>query len=175
MNAKKPKRAAVLEPPAGFKDPRLIRGFDIKHWPTCNGQAAPLPGATDLHDRRCLEFLAAYYELNVLNHNLLQARRKRADQKAIRAILARINRASDTLEKLEDRYAPVGFYGEPTMDGIRYKDIAFVRPELPRIYPSAASQCSYIAIPGLEDIPATELRGPVRILRFGHGHGKVGI
>src|SRR5687767_9290107 len=115
MNAKE-SRKLLLEPSPSFVDPRLQRGFKPKHWPSCNGQPAPLPGATDLHDRRCIEFLAAYYQLNLLNSRLLQARKKRADQKAIRSILANIDRAATSLEKLEDRYAPIGFFGEPAMD-----------------------------------------------------------
>ena len=72
------------------------------------------------------------------------------------------------LEALEDRYAPIGFFGEPIMKGLRYQNIVFVRPELPRLYPRASMLSSHFAIPGLEKIPASELRGPVKVFRFGH-------
>jgi hypothetical protein len=160
---------ATLEPPADFADPRLDKDFDATAWPLCNGIAAPAPGAADLYERRCLEFLATYYRLNRLNQRLLAARNKRAGKERIRSILSAINKSVRALEKMEDRYAPIGFYGEPVMAGVFYRDIAFARPDSPRIYPSPASYSSQIAIPGLEDIPASELRGTARIIRFGHG------
>lgn len=155
----------LLEPAPNFADPRINRNFDPTAWPLCNGKSDPLLGATDVYERRCLEFLASYYRLNWLNRSLLVARQKEAPEKKIRSIVARINAATVALEKLEDRYAPIGFFGEPVMDGVFYRDIVFVRPELPRVYP--ALQSSHIAIPGLEQIPESELRGPVKILRFG--------
>jgi hypothetical protein len=156
-----------LEPPRNFKDPRRVRGFDATAWPLCNGNAAPRPGTSDLYERRCLEFLAAYYRLNRLNRSLLAARQISGQAKRIRTILAKINSATVALEKLEDRYAPIGFFGEPLMDGVFYREITFVRPELPRIYPTQHS--SHIAIPGLQEIPLSELRGPVKIVRLGRG------
>jgi hypothetical protein len=155
----------LLEPPPKFADPRLHRDFDSDAWPSCNGNCAPLPGSTDLYERRCLEFLAAYYRLNRLNRSLLVSRQNSEPKKKVRSIVSRINAATVALEKLEDRYAPIGFFGEPVMDGVFYRDIVFVRPELPRVYPPL--QSSHIAIPGLEQIPQSELRGPVKIIRFG--------
>jgi len=163
----KMRESTNLEPPSDFADPRLRRGFDPVAWPLCNGNSGPVPGATDLYERRCVEFLAAYYRLNQFNRRLLVARQNSAPDKKIRSIVARINAATVALEKLEDRYAPMGFFGEPVMDGVFYRDIVFVRPELPRVYP--ALQSSHIAIPGLEQIPPSELCGPVKILRVGDG------
>jgi hypothetical protein len=167
MNAPK-KPALALEPPPDFADPRNARGFDPSAWPLCNAAPGPLPGSADLYDRRCLEFLALYYKLNVLNKRLLAAQKRSAKSStAKKTLLGQINKTLTALEKLEDRYTPIGFFGEPTMDGVFYRDITFVRPELPRIYPPL--QSSHIAIPGLEHIPASELHGPVKIIRFGHG------
>lgn len=160
-------------PGKGFVDPRLRRSFDPAAWPLCNGKAAPEPGTKDLHERRCLEFLAAYYRLNVLHRRLLRARKQPAARKSIRALQAAIGRSTLALEKLEDRYAPIGFFGDPLMDGVLYRDVQFVRPEAPRICPPPVTHSSHIAIPGLADIPASELRGPVKVIRF--GHGKVGL
>jgi len=156
-----------FEPAIDFKDPRLVTGFDRTAWPRCNGRLAPKLGAKGLHEKRCLEFLALYYRLNVLNKNLLAARRKAAPTARIKSVLAKIHTATTELERLEDRYTPIGFFGEPIMDGVFYRDIKFTRPELPRIAPSLHS--SHIAIPGLEQIPPSELRGPAKIIRFGHG------
>jgi hypothetical protein len=164
----KKKAILTLEPPANFADPRLKRSFKPEFWPLCNGAPSPGPKASDLYDRRCVEFLAAYYKLNVLSSRLLAVKGKSAPERNRRKrLLALIEQASTALEKLEDRYTPVGFYGQPTMDGVFYRDIHFVRPAVPRIF--AAPQSSHIAIPGLEHIPASELRGPVRVFRFGHG------
>jgi hypothetical protein len=156
-----------LEPSRRFVDPRLQRGFDPGAWPLCNSGASPPVGAEDLYERRCIEFLAAYYELNRLNRRLLATRTRAGTAKAIRSLRFKIKKASAALENLEDRYAPIGFFGEPAMDGVFYRDIAFFRPELPRVSP--ALQSSHIAAPGLDDIPANELRGPVKIIRFGRG------
>jgi len=164
---------AAFEPPPGFVDPRGQSGFAPEHWPLCNGQPAPPWPDSGLHERRCIEFLAFFYRLNVLNSGLLAARNAGAGDDVVRPLLERIAAVTRELEATEDRYAPIGFYPEPVMDGIRYCDIGFVRPELPRIYPSASQLSSCIAIPGLDEIPASELQGPARILRF--GHGKVGV
>jgi hypothetical protein len=166
MNATTP-LVPNFEPPPDFVDPRCRRGFQASAWPLCNGAPAPLQGTSDLFERRCLEFLAHYYELNLLNRRLLAARKAKVPATKIRSILSRIAKATTDLDTLEDRYAPIGFFGEPIMDGIFYRDITFVRPALPRIFPEL--QSSHIAIPGLEDIPASELRGPAKIIRFGHG------
>jgi hypothetical protein len=157
-----------LEPPPEFVDPRLLRGFEASAWPLCNGTPAPLPGSPDLYERRYIEFLALYYKLNLLNKRLLAAKPRTSKSARMRKIiLGQIDKTVAALEKLEDRYAPIGFFGEPVMEGVYYCDITFVRPELPRIYPSP--QSSHIAIPGLENIPASELRGPFKIIRLGHG------
>jgi hypothetical protein len=84
-------------------------------------------------------------------------------------VLDKIASATAALESLEDRYAPIGFFGEPVMKGIRYQNIVFNRPELPRLQPKASTLSSHFAIPGLDKIPASELRGPVKVYRFGHG------
>ena len=43
------------------------------------------------------------------------------------------------------------------------------RPALPKLQPKASTLSSHFAIPGLDRIPASELRGPVKVFRFGHG------
>src|SRR6266568_2587849 len=53
-----------FEPSPDFVDPRLHSGFEPACWPRCNGAAAPPPGSPGPHERRCLEFLAAFYRLN---------------------------------------------------------------------------------------------------------------
>ena len=159
----------TFEPPPDFVDPRGQPDFAPEHWPLCNGRPAPAADKCDLHERRCLEFLAFFYRLNVLNNQLLAARTAAAPEGVIKSLLDQIGAVTQELEATEDRYAPIGFFGEPIMDGIKYRDITFVRPELPRIYSQASALSSCIAIPGLDEIPASELQGPARILRFGHG------
>lgn len=158
-----------FEPSPDFHDPRLRSGFEPSCWPRCNGTTAPLPGSPGLHERRCLEFLAAFYQLNVFNKQLQALRKARAPRPRIKALLNKIATATAALEALEDRYAPIGFFGEPVMKGIRYENIIFVRPQLPKLYPKASTLSSHFAIPGLDKLPASELRGPVKIFRFGHG------
>jgi hypothetical protein len=160
---------ASFEPSAGSHDPRLDPGFQPEHWPLCNGAESPAPVAPDLHSRRCIEFLALFYRLNVLNSQLHAARLVNSAQDRIKAILDQIATVTETLEATEDRYAPIGFFGEPLMDGIRYSNVIFVRPEVPRVYQKPDALSSHIAIPGLEEIPESELQGPARLLRFGHG------
>ena len=161
--------ALTFEPAPDFRDPRLSPGFDRRCWPLCNGGPAPPPNATGLHERRCLEFLAAFYQLNLLNKRLLALRNQRAPRRRIKSVLDRIASDMAAIEALEDRYAPIGFFGEPVMKGMLYHNIVFVRPELPTLYPRASMLSSHFAIPGLEKIPASELRGPVKVFRFGHG------
>ncbi len=158
-----------FEPSPDFVDPRLRPNFEPSCWPRCNGATAPPPGSRGLHERRCLEFLAAFYQLNVLNKRLQALRKTRATRPRIKALLKKIATATATLQALEDRYAPIGFFGEPVMKGTRYQNIIFVRPELPKLYPKASTLSSHFAIPGLDKLPASELRGPVKIFRFGHG------
>jgi hypothetical protein len=159
----------TIEPPADFSDPRVDPHFQSEHWPLCNGEPSAPPDTPGLHERRCLEFLAAFYRLNVLNGRLLAARTAGAPDEVIRLVLSESNAAIKELEKLEDRYAPIGFFGEPVMDGIRYQNVIFVRPELPRIYGTASMLSSCFAVPGIEEIPESELRGPARIIRLGYG------
>jgi hypothetical protein len=158
-----------FEPPPDFADPRLQNGFQAEHWPLCDGNPAVAPNPADLHRRRCLEFLAAYYRLNMLNARLLLARSNHCSDEVAQALLADVAAATADLDQLEDRYAPIGFFGEPVMEGMRYHSIEFIRPELPRIYPTASEICVQFTIPGLDEIPASELTGPSRIIRFGHG------
>jgi len=157
-----------FEPSPDFLDPRLHRGFERACWPLCNGAAAPPPDSPGLHERRCLEFLAAFYQLNVLNKQLHASRKPRAPRRRIKTLLDKIASATAALETLEDRYAPIGFFGEPVMKGIRYQNIVFVRPELHKRQPKASTLSCHFAIPGLDKIPASELRGPVKVFRFGH-------
>ena len=157
-----------FEPPSEFVDPRRARGFQPGAWPLCNGEPAPLFAAADLHQRRCIEFLAHFYRINLLAGQLLRARKRRMAKGQLEAIAARLRRATARLEALEDRYAPIGFYGEPAaVEGPFIRDVTFVRPALPQIGPVVQSSC--MAVPGLEFIPASELQGEPRVVRFRHG------
>jgi len=160
--------AIIAEPEPNFRDPRLCEGFEPQHWPLCNGGAASFPDATDPHDRRCLEFLAGFYRLNLLHSRLLEFREKSAPEISIQDLLSKIAVATSDLEKTEDRYSSIGLFGEPEMDGVRYRNIVFVHPQITGVF-TETSVSPLVAIPGLEEIPASELKGPAKIIRFGHG------
>jgi len=159
----------AFRPSSDFVDPRLRRGFDPECWPLCNGGDSPRPAARNLHERRCIEFLAAFYRVNLENRRLLEFRKARASQRQIRHQIVRVAAATAALEALEDRYAPIGFFGEPVMDGIRYKCIHFFRPERSKVPPRPAIVVKEFSVPGLKDIPKSELRGPVKVIRLVHG------
>lgn len=148
-------------------------GFQHSCWPLCNGGDGPAVDSTDHYERRSLEFLAAYYEINCRRAALDQARQNAADEREIKIHLEALATAVDAIDALEDRYAPIGFYGEPVMDGYAYRNITFVRPEMPKILPQDSMRSSHLAIPGLDEIPAEELRGSVVITR--RLYGKVDI
>jgi hypothetical protein len=110
--------------------------------------------------------LAVFYRLNVLNAKLLAARVRGPRAKA-NNLRAQISDAIAAVEKLEDRYAPIGFFPEPEMDGIRYRNISFLRPGRPKGPHDTVPFSPYFAVPGLEEIPAKQLKGPVRVMRYG--------
>ena len=103
-------------------DPRRRRGFLPGLLPLCDGEAPPPPGATGTLARRKIEFLAAYYELNVLYTKLEAVRRKGGNA---RAVLNKIEEAVRARDQLEDRYAPEGFLGAPEMEGLFFRNVRF--------------------------------------------------
>ncbi len=157
-------------PAADFQDPRFRPGFIPELWPLCDGQPTPISGDPDLHERRCLEFLSAYYQVNVLVFRLNQARGHPAAEALQEPILRNITQATQALDDLEDRYAPIGFYGEPTTsaDGI-HQDVHFLRPGLNPSSASASSLGSHVTVPGLNELPSSELLGPIQVIRWRHG------
>lgn len=169
MTAPTPSTPARFQPSSTFVDPRTAAGFQPSHWPLHNGGESPPIGATDLHERRCLEFLTAYYEVNCRCGEMHAARIARVPKSALQARLAAVEAALQAVDALEDRYAAIGFCGEPEMQGVFYHNIEFHRAELPQILPETAMVSSHLAIPGLEEIPAEELRGPIVVSRLSYG------
>jgi hypothetical protein len=169
--AKKPKRKPLAEefqPAADFVDPRRQPGFQPALWPLGNGQPAPPPGDGGLFERRCLEFLAAFYHVNVANERLLKVRAARAAQSVLRAHRAKVAAVTAALTDLEDRYAPIGFFGEPVMDCGRCHNVLFNRPEVPKQYRRPPVRVVAFSIPGLAGIPESELRGRPKLRRMGY-------
>jgi hypothetical protein len=158
-----------FEPRPTFADPRTQAGFQPSHWPLYNGAESPPIGVTDLHERRCLEFLAAYYEVNCRWAEVHAARTAGVPKSELHARLAAVEAALQAVDALEDRYAAIGFCGEPAMQGDFYHDIEFHRAELPQILPDTEMVSSHLAIPGLEEIPAEELCGPFVVSRLTYG------
>ncbi len=145
-------------------DPRIAPGFNPEWWPRCNGGEAPVSGVEDAHERRCLVVLCLYYEWN--RWSAAMAGESGAVREGIEARLRAIEAA---VEAFEDRYAAVGFFGEPEMEGGLCRNVVFVRPVAPPMGPECRVESSLIAVPGLEDLPETELRGPARVVRWTHG------
>ncbi len=165
-----------LRHPEIFLDPRTLEGFRAEHWPQYEGAEAPEIGTEDLHEQRCLEFLARHYYLNVANAALVAAHGLGAAEApaqlaaAVAVPTAQVAIAIQELEKLEDRYAPIGFYAEPTMEGIFYRSLSFLRPIPPKLCPETqSSHSSHLAIPGLKELGISELRGAVTVMRWSHG------
>jgi len=159
-------------PAASFVDPRTRADFQGCHWPLCNGGDAPPAESADPHDGRCLEVLAAYYEVNCRRMKLEEARARQAPEAETGALLGAVDEALCAVDAIEDRYASIGFYGEPTMRGDYYHSIGFHRPELPRVLPSEPSCHSFatwLAVPGLDEIPRKQLAGPTVLMRVPHG------
>ena len=158
-----------FEPSPGFVDPRTTGDFRANLWPSRTGAPDPPIGSENLHDCRCIEFLAVYYLVNCRHDELIAARNRNASEDEIAARLKNAADAVQAVDDLEDRYAPIGFYGEPTMDGAFYLSIGFNRPEVPRTLSEPSTESSHVAIPGLEALPAEEFRGPVVITHWRHG------
>lgn len=158
-----------FEPPSDFVDPRLAAGFEPELWPLCNGGAAPAFAAADRHQRRCIEFLAACYAINLAQSRLGAARASFAGRTVLASLERMLRNVEAAFVALEDRYAPVGFYGETASEGLWIRNVDFVPPELPRVGTETASMSSQVRIPGIEEIPASEFTGEVRLRRWGHG------
>ena len=172
MTAPTTSTPARFQPPSTFVDPRTRAGFQPSHWPLHNGGESPPIGTTGLHERRCLEFLAAYYEVNCRcgeMHAACTACTAGVPPAELQARLAAVEAALQAVDALEDRYAAIGFCGEPAMQGAFYHSIEFHRAELPQILPDTAMVSSHLAIPGLEEIPPEELRGPLVVSRLSYG------
>jgi hypothetical protein len=159
----------TFAPPNSFVDPRTRPDFAPHCWPLYNGHDAPASEDADWHELCCLEFLAAYYEVNCRQTELQNARAGGLPETEIRTRLDAVATALEAIDTLEDRYAPIGFYGEPVMDGEFYRSIHFHRPELPRLSSSTPSLSSHLMIPGLDEIPPEELQGPIVVTRISHG------
>jgi hypothetical protein len=147
-----------LLPDDRFSDPRAEPDFCLALWPLCNGTILPSL-SLDSHDQRCLELVTAYYRLNQ-HLSLPEGSPSKADH------VAQTRRAID---QLEDRYAPLGFYGEPIFENGLCRDVGIIRPGLPRFLSEASSLSSQFAIPGLDELPSEELTGPPIIRRWPHG------
>ena len=108
-------------PPSGWRDPRTEPGFVASLYPHCDGSEAPPIGTQDPTEMRKLEFLAAYYAIN-----LAYARLKAANENERSAKLLDLNTALNARDGLEDRYSPIGFFGEPRVSGTRTLDVTFM-------------------------------------------------
>jgi hypothetical protein len=109
-------------------DPREAPDFHAEFHPTANGKPAPLPGASEPHDRLALDFLAAYYEINRGYAHLLAIRAERPSERRPdreRAALQAIEIALRNRDELEDFYAPYGIIAEPVLQEGIAVDVRF--------------------------------------------------
>lgn len=161
MNAQDPRFA----PPDDWADPRLSHGFQPEHFPRCDGGEPPPVAAADLKERRKLEFLAAYYAINGAYMRLRAA----ADADRHAAML-NLNAAQLARDHLEDRYAPIGFYGEPRFDGDRTVDLVFMHapvepPTTPLISSAVFALEPPVAIPEAAPRRVLDTAGFMRLLK----------
>jgi hypothetical protein len=104
--------------PTAFEDPRSTPDFLPPYYPTANGREAPPIGAADQNDRITLEFLDAYYRLNLEYLRLVEVRKnpdlaRRAN--AERECLQNVEKILILRDSLEDRYAPFGVIADPVV------------------------------------------------------------
>ncbi len=147
-----------LLPIEGFPDPRMAHDFCPALWPLCNGTPLPLL-SLDAHERRCLELVSGYYELN----------RQWVLPDGAPSKTGGVAGARRAIDQLEDRYAPLGFFGEPDFEEGLCRNVNIVRPGLPGLLSEAASLSSQFAIPGMDELPAEELNGRPILRRWSHG------
>jgi len=148
----------TLLPESNFQDPRTGVEFCPEYWPLCNGRPLPV-FSSDPFDLRCLELSAAYYQLNLAKKRFVEGNGREEN----------LGEATDKIARIEDRYSPIGFFGEPVWEGELVRDIRVVRPGLEGLLSISASLSSQFAIPGLEQIPEAELLGEAKIRRWSHG------
>jgi hypothetical protein len=106
----------------------------------------------------------------VLVHHRNRAKQSHTAEELLESIRHNLTQATQALEDLEDRYAPIGFYGEPfTLPDGTHRDVHFVRPGLNQSPATASSLGSHFTIPGLDALPLSELQGPIQVTRWRHG------
>ena len=87
------------------------------HLPACDGGPWPDKGASEAVPRQQLEFLAIYTHLNRLHDQLREIRAGGGTDEKTGPVLAALRQVIHFRDRLEDYYAPIGFYAEPVMDG----------------------------------------------------------
>ena len=111
-------------------------------------------GADDPIERRKLEFVAAYYEIN-LAYDRLGA----ASEIERRAAVLELNEALNARDQLEDRYTSIGFLAEPHLNGVQCVDLIFMHAPQTALDPVSLSSEFSISPP--LPIPA---KVPVQVL-----------
>jgi hypothetical protein len=145
-------------PSPTWRDPRLKRNFVARCLPLCEGKDAPAVGADDPIERRKLEFVAAYYQINLAYDRLAAASEAKR-----RASVHKLNSALSARDELEDRYTPIGFLAEPHLDGVLCVDLSFMHaPQaMPEPAPLSAefSICPPLPIPSKALVQVLDLAG----------------
>jgi len=150
-------------PSASWRDPRLKRNFVPCCFPLCEGKDAPAEEANGPIARRKLEFVAAYYQINLAYDRLAAAPETKRE-----AAVRKLNAALSARDALEDRYAPIGFLAEPHLEGVHCVNLTFMHaPPTPLDSISLSSEFSIsppISIPADALVQVLDLTGFQRFL-----------
>lgn len=127
-----------------MKDPRWLPDFDPTLYPQCDHGAPPPASDKSPAAARKLEFLAAYYRINVFSRALRLIRAQGHAAADEREALQAIERALLARDALEDKYAPLGVVATPDFEDGLVKDVSFVQPARPA---PASSLSMLFAVP----------------------------
>lgn len=126
-------------------DVRLKEGFDPTLYPKADGEVLK-DGDGPCWERKLL-FLSVYYRLNRHYCAMAEARKNGNDTEAA-SLLESIQVDYDMRQALEQHYAPIGFLGEPEMDGLLVENVVFSHSRLGDLaQPSTVTLSSSIQIP----------------------------
>jgi hypothetical protein len=112
---------------SAVKDPRIGSEFRPQFLPLSDLGDPPPVGTPQRNDCIRLEFLCAYYELNVAYARLLAAREDQFSEERS-GIRREIERLQMIRDQLEDRYAPYGVIAEPAFARGFAVNVAFTFP-----------------------------------------------
>ena len=108
-------------------DPRDHPDFRREYYPLADGKEPPPADLSDTNDIRKVEFLNIYYRMNTLCAELIELRQSERNAIGEREneVLQAIEACMADRDALEDKYAPIGFLGEPEMEDVFVTNLKF--------------------------------------------------